>query len=122
MVAMSDAPAIEVSGITKRFDEVQALSGVDLVVEPGTVYGLLGPNGAGKTTTVRVLTTIIKPDAGTARVLGIDVTKDPQAVRERVGLAGQYAAVDEVLTGRENLELVGQLAHQPRAEIKARAT
>ena len=122
VVRMSNAPAIEVSGITKRFGEVQALSGVDLVVEPGTVYGLLGPNGAGKTTTVRVLTTIIKPDTGTARVLGLDVVAHPQEVRASIGLAGQYAAVDEVLTGRENLELVGQLTHQPRAQTKLRAT
>jgi ABC-2 type transport system ATP-binding protein len=119
---MSNAPAIEVSGITKRFDQVQALDGVDLVVEPGTVYGLLGPNGAGKTTTVRVLTTIIKPDSGVARVLGTDVTKDPQLIRSQIGLAGQYAAVDEVLTGRENLELVGRLTHQPKAVIEARAS
>ena len=118
---MSQPPAIEVSGLTKRFGEVQALSGVDLAVEPGTVYGLLGPNGAGKTTTVRVLTTIIRPDAGIARVLGIDVTKDPQRVRQSIGLAGQYAAVDEVLTGRENLELVGQLTHQSRSVVTKRA-
>ena len=114
-------PAIEVSGITKRFGETQALAGVDLVVQPGTVYGLLGPNGAGKTTAVRVLTTIIKPDAGSARVLGIDVAADPQSVRSVIGLAGQYAAVDEQLTGRENLELVGRLTHQPTATLKDRA-
>jgi len=118
---MSNGPAIEVSGITKRFGEVQALDGVDLAVEPGTVYGLLGPNGAGKTTAVRVLTTIIRPDAGTARVLGVDVVEHPQQVRASIGLAGQYAAVDEVLTGRENLELVGRLTHQPRAAIAKRA-
>ncbi|MEZ5139294.1 MAG: ATP-binding cassette domain-containing protein [Acidimicrobiales bacterium] len=96
---------------------MEALGGVDLVVEPGTVYGLLGPNGAGKTTTVRVLTTIITPDSGTAEVLGLDVTKHPQEVRASIGLAGQYAAVDEVLTGRENFELVGQLTHQPKPTI-----
>jgi ABC-2 type transport system ATP-binding protein len=118
---MSTAAAIEVSGITKRFGEVQALDGVDLRVEPGTVYGLLGPTGAGKTTTVRVLTTIIKPDTGSARVLGIDVAERPQEVRSIIGLAGQYAAVDEVLTGRENLRLVGQLTHQPRSVIDRRA-
>jgi len=119
---VSRAPAIEVRGVTKRFGDVEALGGVDLVVEPGTVYGLLGPNGAGKTTTVRVLTTIITPDSGTAEVLGLDVTKHPQEVRASIGLAGQYAAVDEVLTGRENLELVGQLTHQPKSTIRARAT
>ena len=114
-------PAIEVSGVTKRFGEVVALDGVDLAVAPGTVYGLLGPNGAGKTTTVRVVTTIVKPDRGTARVLGFDVVQQPQRVRANIGLAGQYAAVDGQLTGRENLELVGQLTHQPRRVIKARA-
>src|SRR4051794_35524269 len=118
---MTDSPAIEVAGLTKQFGEVRALSGVDLVVEPGTVYGLLGPNGAGKTTTVRVLTTIIQPDTGVARVLGLDVTKHAQQVRSSIGLAGQYAAVDEVLTGRENLRLVGQLTHQPRSVVDARA-
>jgi ABC-2 type transport system ATP-binding protein len=118
---MSSQPAIEVSGITKRFGEVQALTGVDLVVEPGTVYGLLGPNGAGKTTTVRILTTIILPDEGTARVLGMDVTQETQRVRQSIGLAGQYAAVDEILTGRENLELMGQLCHLDRSLVKRRA-
>ncbi|MGI8754876.1 MAG: ATP-binding cassette domain-containing protein [Acidimicrobiales bacterium] len=118
---MSSAPAIEVSGITKRFGDVQALHGVDLVVEPGTVFGLLGPNGAGKTTAVRILTTIIEPDAGTARVLGLDVTKQTQQVRASIGLAGQYAAVDEQLTGRENLRLVGQLCHLPRDLVARRA-
>ncbi len=117
-----EGPAIEVSGISKRFGATQALDHVDLVVEPGTVYGLLGPNGAGKTTTVRVLTTIITPDAGSAKVLGIDVARDPQAVRSVIGLAGQYAAVDEQLTGRENLELVGRLTHQPAKAIRARAS
>ena len=114
-------PAIELAGVTKAFGEVQALAGVDLRVEPGTVYGLLGPNGAGKTTAVRVLTTIIRPDAGTARVLGLDVTTHAERVRASIGLAGQYAAVDEQLTGRENLRLVGQLCHQPRAEVARRA-
>jgi ABC-2 type transport system ATP-binding protein len=118
---MSAPPAIEVVGVTKRFGGVLALEGVDLVVEPGTVYGLLGPNGAGKTTTVRVLTTIIRPDAGTARVLGLDVTAHPERIRASIGLAGQYAAVDEQLTGRENLELVGSLCHQPRAAVRDRA-
>src|SRR5690242_18234392 len=102
---MSDN-AIVVRGLHKSFGEVHAVQGIDLQVEQGTVYGLLGPNGAGKTTTVRVLTTIIQPDEGVAEVLGIDVVKKPQAVRERIGLAGQYAAVDENLTGSENLRLV----------------
>ncbi len=118
---MSNAPAIEVVGLSKRFGDVVALDGVNLAVEPGTVYGLLGPNGAGKTTTVRVLTTIIRPDTGRARVLGLDVVDQAQQVRASIGLAGQYAAVDEQLTGRENLELVGQLTHQPRAQVRLRA-
>ena len=115
---MSRAPAIEVRGVTKRFGDVEALGGVDLVVEPGTVYGLLGPNGAGKTTTVRVLTTIITPDSGTAEVLGLDVTKHPQEVRASIGLAGQYAAVDEVLTGRENLYLNAAILGMTEAETR----
>lgn len=113
--------AIEVRGLTKRYGSVQALDGVDLVVPRGTVFGLLGPNGAGKTTAVRVLTTTVRPDQGTATVLGIDVCKYPQRVRSQIGLAGQYAAVDERLTGRENLILIGQLTHQRRSQLKARA-
>ena len=118
---MTDAPAIEVVGLTKRFGDIVALDGVDLQVAPGTVYGLLGPNGAGKTTVVRVLTTIIPPDDGTARVLGLDVTRETQRVRSSIGLAGQYAAVDEILTGRENLRLVGQLCHLPNNLVNERA-
>ena len=114
-------PAIEVRGLTKRYGDVQALAGIDLEVPRGTVFGLLGPNGAGKTTAVRVLTTSVKPDGGTAKVLGVDVAKYPQRVRSRIGLAGQYAAVDERLTGRENLVLIGQLTHQRRSQHKARA-
>ncbi len=113
--------AIEVRGLTKRYGDVQALDGIDLVVPRGTVFGLLGPNGAGKTTAVRVLTTTVRPDSGHATVLGIDVGRFPQRVRSRIGLAGQYAAVDERLTGRENLILIGQLTHQPRSQLKARA-
>jgi ABC-2 type transport system ATP-binding protein len=117
----ADGPAIVVEGLAKRFGRVEALRGVDFAVPAGTVLGLLGPNGAGKTTAVRILTTILKPDAGSARVLGLDVTQHPQAVRDLLGLAGQYAAVDENLTGRENLRLVGRLTHQPKAGIRARA-
>src|SRR5690242_17982716 len=103
--------AITAVGLQKSFGDVVALKGVDLHVPTGTVLGLLGPNGAGKTTAVRILTTILQPTGGRAEVLGIDVTRDPQRVRERIGLAGQYAAVDEKLTGHENLRLVGRLMH-----------
>ncbi|MBI3743453.1 MAG: ATP-binding cassette domain-containing protein [Chloroflexi bacterium] len=114
-------PAIAVEKLSKRFGNVVALDGIDFEAQAGTVVGLLGPNGAGKTTTVRILTTILRPDQGRATVLGIDVAKDPQAVRERIGLAGQYAAVDEYLTGRENLRLVGRLTHQPKEVVRQRA-
>jgi len=119
--AIDGDAVIVVEGLMKRFGTVVALAGIDLHVERGTVFGLLGPNGAGKTTAVRILTTILSHDGGTARVLGIDVAADPQAVRERIGLAGQYAAVDENLTGRENLQLVGQLTHLPKATYLRRA-
>jgi daunorubicin resistance ABC transporter ATP-binding subunit len=121
VLTMDTTTAIEVRGLTKRYGDVQALDGIDLVVPRGTVFGLLGPNGAGKTTTVRVLTTTVRPDGGRATVLGIDVAKHPQRVRSQIGLAGQYAAVDERLTGRENLILIGQLTHQRRSQLKARA-
>jgi ABC-2 type transport system ATP-binding protein len=114
-------PVIVAEGLAKRFGAVVALERIDLSVPRGTILGLLGPNGAGKTTTVRILTTILHPDAGRATVLGLDVVGDAEAVRLNIGLAGQYAAVDENLTGRENLRLIGQLTHQPRAVINPRA-
>src|SRR4051794_308643 len=118
--AMTDN-AIIADGVHKSFGEVQAVRGVDLAVERGAVYGLLGPNGAGKTTLVRMFTTIILPDQGHASVLGMDVVKRAQDVRERIGLAGQYAAVDENLTGRENLRLAGNLTHLPKKLARKRA-
>jgi ABC-2 type transport system ATP-binding protein len=114
-------PAIVVEGLVKRFGTTTALAGIDLDVPQGTVLGLLGPNGAGKTTCVRVLTTLLRPDAGKAYVTGIDVLREPQRVRARIGLTGQYAAVDDYLTGRENLELVGRLYHLDKREARARA-
>ncbi|HET9442474.1 MAG TPA: ATP-binding cassette domain-containing protein [Acidimicrobiales bacterium] len=113
--------AIVAEGLVKRYGAVTALDGVDLRVPAGTVLGLLGPNGAGKTTAVRILTTILEPDAGRASLLGVDVLADPLTVRESIGLAGQYAAVDGNLTGRENLRLVGRLTHLPRPVVRARA-
>ncbi len=112
---------IEARGLRKSFGKVEALRGVDLAVAQGTILGLLGPNGAGKTTLVRILATLLRPDAGTAHVAGHDVVKDPGALRAAIGLAGQYAAVDEHLTGRENLLLVARLYHMGRKEAKARA-
>src|SRR6266542_6716621 len=105
----------------KRFGNVVALDGVDLQAEQGTVLGLLGPNGAGKTTTVRILTTLLPPDEGRASVVGYDVVRDADSLRAAIGLAGQYAAVDENLTGFENLEMVGRLYHLPKAEARKRA-
>jgi ABC-2 type transport system ATP-binding protein len=114
-------PAIVADGLVKRFGDVEAVKGVSFEVPEGRVLGLLGPNGAGKTTAVRMLTTLLKPDAGSARVLGVDIEQDPQRVRASIGLAGQYAAVDENLTGRENLALVGKLTHLDAREIEARS-
>ena len=114
-------PAILVEGLEKRFGAVEALGGVGFAVEPGTILGLLGPNGAGKTTTVRILTTLLSPDAGRAEVLGYDVVRDAEPLRHVIGLAGQNAAVDENLTGLENLEMVGRLYHVPAAEARRRA-
>jgi ABC-2 type transport system ATP-binding protein len=118
---MASEAAVEVEGLRKSFGDVKALCGVDFRVEAGSVFGLLGPNGAGKTTAVRILTTLLRPDAGTARVAGVDVLREPARVRERIGLAGQYAAVDENLTGFENLEMVGDLYHLGRRVSRDRA-
>jgi ABC-2 type transport system ATP-binding protein len=116
-----DQPIISTDGLVKRFGEVEALKGVDLAVQPGTVFGLLGPNGAGKTTMVRILTTLLDPDEGRAVVAGLDVVRDAEVLRSLIGLAGQFAAVDENLTGLENLEMVGRLYHLPKAEARRRA-
>jgi ABC-2 type transport system ATP-binding protein len=119
--ASSDGPAISVRGLVKSYGDVRALDGVDLEAAPGTVFGLLGPNGAGKTTMVRVLTTLLKPDAGSAHVAGLDVVGDAAELRSRIGLAGQYAAVDDSLTGVENLVLVGRLYGERRGVARKRA-
>jgi oleandomycin transport system ATP-binding protein len=113
--------AIEAEGLVKRFKETEALAGVDLAARKGTVLGLLGPNGAGKTTAVRIFATLLRPDGGTARVAGHDVVREAGVVRAMVGLTGQYAALDENLTGTENLLLIGRLLGLPRREAKARA-
>jgi ABC-2 type transport system ATP-binding protein len=114
--------AVEVSGVAVSFGETRALDGVDLAVAAGTVQGLLGPNGAGKTTLVRVLATLLQPDSGSARVFGCDVIREATRVRALIGLAGQFAAVDGTLTGRENLEMVGRLYRLGRAEARRRAS
>ena len=113
--------AVQAEGLVKHYGEVKALDGLDLVVPEGSVVGLLGPNGAGKTTCVRILTTLLRADAGHATVDGIDVAKHPDQVRRVIGLTGQYAAVDEYLTGRENLDMVGRLYHLPPAWVRDRA-
>ena len=114
--------AIETSGLVKTFGATRALDGVDLRIRQGSVYGLLGPNGAGKTTTIRILATLLQPSAGTATVLGLDVVRDAKAVRQKVSLTGQYASVDEDLTGHENLVLVGRLLGLSWANARQRAT
>jgi ABC-2 type transport system ATP-binding protein len=113
--------AIVARGLVKKYKDVTALAGVDLTVPTGSVLGLLGPNGAGKTTAVRILTTLLRPDGGSAQVAGVDVLARPAAVRRKIGLSGQYAAVDEYLTGYENLEMVGRLYHLGRKRAQARA-
>jgi ABC-2 type transport system ATP-binding protein len=113
--------AIVVEGLEKSYGPVHALCGVDFAARTGSVLGLLGPNGAGKTTAVRILATLLEPDGGSARVVGLDAVRDAAALRAKIGLAGQYAAVDENLTGFENLEMVGQLYHMRRARARARA-
>ena len=116
---MTDAVVVE--NLVKSFGKTKALAGVSFSLPEGTVLGLLGPNGAGKTTAVRVLTSLLKPDSGTARVLGLDVVRQAEQLRRVIGLAGQYAAVDERLTGRENLRLVGRLYHLPKSDVQSRA-
>ena len=118
---METALAIETSGLVKDFGEVRAVDGVDLAVRRGSVYGVLGPNGAGKTTTIRMLATLLRPDGGSARVLGHDVVAEAEDVRAKVSLTGQLASMDDDLTGRENLTLIGRLLGLSRADAKRRA-
>ena len=115
------AHAIEATGLVKRFGKTTALDGVDLVARPGRVLGVLGPNGAGKTTAVRILATLLRPDDGQASVCGYDVLRDAHQVRQLIGLTGQYASVDEGLSGTNNLIMIGRLLGQPRADARARA-
>jgi len=113
--------AVSARGLVKHYGDVKALDGIDLTVPRGSILGLLGPNGAGKTTAIRILTTLLRPDAGTAEVAGVDVLKDPREVRRHIGLSGQYAAVDEYLTGFENLDMIGRLYHLGRQASRVRA-
>ncbi len=122
MTTPSPTLAIEASGLGKSFGDTKAVDGVDLAVRQGSVYGVLGPNGAGKTTTIRMLATLLRPDAGSARVMGHDIVDEADAVRGVVSLTGQLASVDEDLTGRENLILIGRLLGYKRPQAKARAT
>ncbi|WP_030595654.1 daunorubicin resistance protein DrrA family ABC transporter ATP-binding protein [Streptomyces fulvoviolaceus] len=116
-----DGHVVLAEGLEKRYGEKRALDGFDLAVRPGAVHGLLGPNGAGKTTAVRILSTLLRLDAGRATVAGLDVARQPREVRTRIGLTGQYAAVDEILTGRQNLEMFGRLFHLGRKRARLRA-
>jgi ABC-2 type transport system ATP-binding protein len=118
---MRVSDAVKARGLVKHYGEVKALDGIDLTVPEGSVLSLLGPNGAGKTTAVRILATLITPDSGTADVAGVDVLKNPREVRRRIGLSGQYAAVDEYLTGFENLDMIGRLYHLGRKASRERA-
>src|ERR1700691_313017 len=118
---MSETPAIEAEGLIKNYGKTKALAGLDLAVPPGTVYGLLGPNGAGKTTAVRVFATLLRPDGGRAQVLGYDVVTEAAEVRRRIGLTGQYTALDEYLTGRANLVMIGQLSRLTASAARRRA-
>ncbi|HEY5987084.1 MAG TPA: ATP-binding cassette domain-containing protein [Streptosporangiaceae bacterium] len=118
---MADIPAIEAEGLVKTFGATAALAGLDLFLPQGGIFGMLGPNGAGKTTAVRVLATLLRPDAGRARVLGADVLAEPASVRQRIGLTGQYAALDDYLTGRANLVMIGQLCRLSRRQARLRA-
>jgi len=113
--------SISIEGVNKSFGKLQALANINLKVEPGTVFALLGPNGSGKTTLVRILTTLLQPDSGNIRIAGYDVVNEPQSVRTIIGLAGQYPAVEEILTGKENLVMIGQLYHMEKSKARARA-
>ena len=116
----ASAPAVEAAGLVKSFGDVRALDGLELAVPQGSVYGVLGPNGAGKTTTIRILATLVRPDGGTARVLGHDVVRESEAVRDRISLTGQFAALDEDLTGAENLRILGRLLGLSPRQAKQR--